>query len=177
MRPLVLVALLVAVVVVVAAGAVLALRTTRDGRAGSGVVSHVRDGDTIELTNGDVVRLVQIDTPELSEEECFAQRARALLRRLLPLGTHVRVVEDPTLDHVDRYGRRLAYVFKGEVNVNRALVARGAAGAWFFEGSRGRYAPSLLAAERRARAERVGLWRRCPGTQLDPLAPIASSTH
>jgi micrococcal nuclease len=163
-------------VAVVAAVAVLALQAMRDGRAGSGVVSHVRDGDTVELTNGDVVRLVQIDTPELSEGECYAQRARALLRRLLPLGTHVRIVEDPALDHVDRYGRRLAYVFKGGLNVNRTLVARGAAGAWFFDGSRGRYAPSLLAAERRARTERVGLWRRCPGTSLDPLAPISSGT-
>jgi micrococcal nuclease len=163
------------VAVVVAAVAVFALRTTQDGRAGSGIVSLVRDGDTIELTNGDVVRLVQIDTPELSDGECYARRARALLRRLLPRGTRVLVVEDPVLDHVDRYGRRLAYVFKGALNVNRVLVARGAAGAWFFDGSRGRYAPSLLAAERRARAQRVGLWRRCPGTSLDPLAPISSS--
>jgi micrococcal nuclease len=173
-RLLAVAAVLVAVVV---AGAVLALRGTRASPAGTGVVSHVRDGDTIELTNGYVIRLVQIDTPELSEGECYAQRARALLRRLLPLGTHVRIVEDPALDHVDQYGRRLAYVFKGDVNVNRALVARGAAGAWFFKGSRGRYARPLLAAERRARAERVGLWRRCPGTPLDPLAPISSGLH
>ena len=163
-------------VAVVAAGAALAFRTDRDEPAGEGVVSHVRDGDTIELTNGDVVRLVQIDTPELSDGECYAKRARALLERLLPLGTRVRIAEDPALDRVDRYGRRLAYVFRGGVNVNRVLVARGAAGVWFFEGSRGRYARALLAAESRAKAERLGLWRRCPGTRLDPLEPISSGT-
>ena len=135
-------------------------------------MSYVRDGDTIELTNGGVVRLVQIDTPELAEDECYARRARALLRRLLPEGTHVRVVEDRALDRVDRYGRRLAYVFANGVNVNLVLVARGAAAVWFFHGDRGRYARALLAASRRARAERLGLWRRCPGTRLDPLAPV-----
>jgi micrococcal nuclease len=171
------VAALVIGVAVVAAAAVLALRTTRAEPATQGVVSHVRDGDTIELTNGDVIRLVQIDTPELSEGECYAQQARALLQSLLPVGTRVRIVEDPALDHVDRYGRRLAYVFKDGLNVNRVLVARGAAGVWFFEGSRGQYARALLAATRRAKSLRLGLWRRCPGTRIDPLAPISSGTR
>jgi micrococcal nuclease len=153
------------------------LRTTSDTPAREGVVSHVRDGDTIELTNGDVIRLVQIDTPELDENECYAQQARALLRRLLPVGTRVRIAEDPALDRVDRYGRRLAYVFEDGINLNRLLVERGAAGVWFFQGDRGRYAQALLAAERRAKAQRLGLWRRCPGTQLDPLAPITSGTR
>jgi micrococcal nuclease len=164
-------------VAVIAVGATLALRTTQDEPANSGVVSHVRDGDTIELTNGDVIRLVQIDTPELSENECYAKRARALLQRLLPLGTHVEIAEDPVLDHVDRYRRRLAYVFEDGVNVNRVLVERGAAGVWFFNGDRGRYADALLAAERRAKARRLGLWRLCPGTRLDPFEPISSGTR
>jgi micrococcal nuclease len=81
------------------------------------------------------------------------------------------------LDHVDRYRRRLAYVFEDGVNVNRVLVERGAAGVWFFNGDRGRYADALLAAERRAKARRLGLWRLCPGTRLDPLAPISSGTR
>jgi micrococcal nuclease len=165
----------VAVLVLGAALATAALfRPTHQRSAQEGVVSHVRDGDTIELTNGDVVRLVQIDTPELSEDECYAIRARVLLRHLLPVGSRVRIVEDPALDRVDRYGRRLAYVFRQGLNVNRALVARGAAAAWFFQGARGRFARLLLGAERRARARRVGLWRRCPGTRFDPLEPVDS---
>ena len=163
-------ALLLGVAVV---NVVIVFRPT-DEPAHEGVVSYVRDGDTIELTNGDVVRLVQIDTPELSDGECYAKRARAILRRVLPVGSRVRVAEDPALDRVDRYGRRLAYVFIRGLNVNRALVARGAAGVWFFRGARGRFARALVTAERRAKARRVGLWRRCPGTRLDPLAPIDS---
>jgi endonuclease YncB( thermonuclease family) len=82
--------------------ALVFLLLTRGGGTNTGVVSHVRDGDTVELEGGAVVRLVQIDTPELSENECYARKARALLRRLLPVGTHVRIVEVERLDRVDR---------------------------------------------------------------------------
>ncbi len=44
---------------------------------------------------------------------------------------------DPALDRVDRYGRLLRYVVKGSVNVNIALVSRGAATVWFFDGDQG----------------------------------------
>jgi micrococcal nuclease len=150
--------------------AVLVLR----GDDGGEVVAHVRDGDTIELASGAVVRLLQIDTPELAERECYSAEARSELRRLLPRGTGVRVVSDAGLDRVDRFGRRLAYVFRGALNVNETMVARGAASVWFFDGRRGRYAGELLAAARRAKAARAGLWGACPGTRLDPLAPVDS---
>jgi micrococcal nuclease len=162
--------LVLAVVATVALVAVLVLR----GDEGGELVAHVRDGDTIELAGGTVVRLVQIDTPELAERECYAREARAELRRLLPAGTRVRVVSDAGLDRVDRFGRRLAYVFRGALHVNETMVARGAASVWFFDGRQGRYADELLAAARRARAARTGLWGACQGTRLDPLAPVDS---
>lgn len=137
-------------------------------------VTHVRDGDTIELAGGTVVRLVQIDAPELRGRECYSAESRRTLTRLLPPGTHVRVVSDPRLDRVDRYGRRLGYVFKGSENVNRTLVVRGAASVWFYGGERGRYAAQLLAAARKAKAAKRGLWGACPGTRLDPLAAVST---
>ena len=99
-------------------------------------VARIIDGDTIELENGKRVRLVQIDTPELDEHECYAGRSRATLARMLPSGTDVRLAPDPRLDKVDRYGRLLRYVFRGEKNVNLLLVERGAASVWFYEGGR-----------------------------------------
>jgi endonuclease YncB( thermonuclease family) len=37
-----------------------------------GRIDHVVDGDTVDLTNGAKVRLVQIDTPEVySQPECY----------------------------------------------------------------------------------------------------------
>lgn len=135
-------------------------------------VAYVVDGDTIRLTDGRRVRLVQIDAPELGQRECYANESRAALSRLLPAGTRVRLETDPRLDAVDRYGRSLAYVFKGRENVNRTLVLRGAASAWFYGGVRGRYAVQLDAAARNARATRRGLWGACAGTVYDPTRGV-----
>lgn len=143
--------------------------------AGS-AIERVIDGDTIVLTTGRHVRLVQIDAPELSSGECYATASRSTLARLLPPGTRVRLELDPRLDHVDRYGRTLAYVRKGAENVNMTLVARGAASVWFYEGVRGRYASQLMSAARAAKAAKRGLWKACPGTKLDPLNGVSTGT-
>jgi micrococcal nuclease len=131
-------------------------------------IQYVIDGDTVVLTNGEHVRLVQIDAPEVQERECYGTQARSLLRRLLPPGATVRVEPDPRLDRVDRYGRLLRYVFRGPTNVNLELVRVGAATAWFYRRDRGRYAGQLFAAARAARAAGRGLWGACPGTPFDP---------
>jgi len=135
-------------------------------------VAQVVDGDTIRLASGARVRLVQIDAPELGQAECYAHAARATLSRLLPAGTRVRLEADPRLDAVDRYGRRLAYLFKGRENVNHTLVLRGAASVWFYGAIRGRYATKLETAARGARASRRGLWGACPATRYDPTRGV-----
>jgi len=135
-------------------------------------VARVIDGDTIALTTGQRVRLVQIDAPELSGSECYSAKAKATLVRVLPRGASVRLEFDRRLDRADRYGRLLAYVWKGQANVNVALVSRGAASVWFFEGVRGKYSARLLAAARTARAAKRGLWNACPGTRLDPARAV-----
>lgn len=160
-RDLVLVAL--ACLAAVAAG-------SADARpAATRTIAQVVDGDTIRLVGGERVRLVQIDAPELGQGECYAHDARAALSHLLPAGTRVRIETDPRLDAVDRYGRRLGYVFKGRENVNHTLVLRGAASVWFYGTERGRYAVQLETAARNAKANRRGLWGACPGTVYDPM--------
>jgi endonuclease YncB( thermonuclease family) len=48
-------------------------------------IDHVADGDTVVLENGQRVRLVQIDTPEVYfGTECYGREASALTKRLLP---------------------------------------------------------------------------------------------
>lgn len=140
-------------------------------------MTAVIDGDTIELGNGTRVRLVQIDAPEPGEGECFGREATAILSSILPRGTKVRLVADPALDEVDRYGRLLRYVFTEKRNVNVLLVQRGAASVWFFQGERGRFAERLLRAARSAKAAGRGLWGACPGTRLDPTGPIDTSSR
>ncbi|HKB20387.1 MAG TPA: thermonuclease family protein [Gaiellaceae bacterium] len=137
------------------------------------VVARVIDGDTIELVDGRRVRLVQIDTPE-KHLECYGDEASALTERLLPAGTRVRIEQDPNLDHVDRYDRTLAYVWNGDEDVNVTLVRDGAAGVWFFDGRRGRYANDLLDAAERAQAAHKGLWGACPLARFDPNDSMSS---
>ena len=146
---------------------------TRGNSSSSAVVARVIDGDTIELVGGQRVRLVQIDTPE-KHDECYGDAASALTRRLLPAGTKVRIEQDPGLDQVDRYQRKLAYVWKGDEDVNVTLVREGAAGVWFYGGKQGRHAKALLQATEQARSERRGLWAACPLARFDPLGAMSS---
>jgi endonuclease YncB( thermonuclease family) len=159
------------VLAVLAVGAVVWL--TRDNSSSNGVVARVIDGDTIALTSGRRVRLVQIDTPEKGEE-CYGDEASAATRRLIPPGTRVRIEQDPALDQVDRYLRKLAYVWKGDEDVNVTLVREGAAGVWFYGGKRGRHAAELLHAVTQARAEHRGLWGACPLARFDPGDSLSS---
>jgi len=147
----------------------LAVPVASSRPAATYAVERVIDGDTIVLATGAHVRLVQIDAPELSGSECYGVAAKSVLARLLPVGTRVGLGFDSRLDRVDRYGRTLAYVLKGQENVNLTLVTRGAASVWFYQGVRGRYATRLMRAARSARAAKRGLWKACPATSLDPL--------
>ena len=143
--------------------------------AGSGVVTHPVDGDTLDVRIGGVeerVRLIGIDTPESVAEdrpvECYGPEAKDRLAELLPVGTEVRLERD--VEARDRYGRFLAYVFRADddLHVNRVLVAEGFAEARRFEPNVARQA-ELDAAEAEARAEQRGLWPACGSTDV-PLA-------
>ncbi len=137
-----------------------------------GVVDTVSDGDTIHLSDGRRVRLVQIDAPEMADEECYAKEATSVLAKLAPLGGTVMLRHDPVLENRDRFGRVLAYVFKGGTNLNLRLVELGAAAPYFYDGGRGRYASRLLEAARAAKRDHRGLWGACPMTPLDPQRQV-----
>jgi endonuclease YncB( thermonuclease family) len=117
---------------------------------GTATVLGVAGGDAIRLTDGSTVRLRGIDAP--AGAECHALVSERLLARILPYGTPVRLAA--------------GYVFKGRLNVNVALVRRGAASAYFTR-SPGGYADVLLRAAQRARAAQRGAWGGCAAT-LDP---------
>jgi micrococcal nuclease len=139
------------------------------------VIDHVADGDTVALRNGQRVRLVQIDTPEVYfGTECYGPQASAITKRLLPPGTRVRLLVEPATDRADQYGRLLRYIVRAKdgLNVNVQLVRVGAAAPYFYEGRRGRYAGLLERLALRAKARKVGLSGRCPHTQYDPTRGV-----
>ena len=141
-------------------------------------IDHVTDGDTVVLGNGQRVRLVQIDTPEVYfGTECYGPQASAVTKRLLPVGVRVRLLPEPATDRVDVYGRLLRYVIRASdgVDVNVRLVAFGAAAPYFYKGRRGAFADRLEALAMRARAKHLGLWGACPHTPYDPYHGV--ETH
>jgi endonuclease YncB( thermonuclease family) len=138
-------------------------------------VERVADGDTITLRNGQRVRLVQIDTPEVYfVQECFGPEASARTKKLLPPGTRVNLFPEPAGDRVDDFGRLLRYVVRvsDKVNINLRLVAVGAAVPWFYDGEIGRYAARMDKLAKNAMSKKLGLWRACPGTKYDPYEAI-----
>jgi endonuclease YncB( thermonuclease family) len=164
------------VLLVIALGLLLALSATAGAaklpRGGQFArIEFAIDGDTVALTSGRHVRLVQIDTPEVYySPECYGKQASRITKRLLPPGTAVRLYREPKTDAVDAYGRLLRYVFRVRdgLDVNVHLVRVGAAAPYFYDYRRGRYARVLVRLGLRARRRHLGLWGRCPGTPWDP---------
>jgi endonuclease YncB( thermonuclease family) len=133
-------------------------------------IARVIDGDTVALTNGARVRLVQIDTPEVYFGlEWWGRQASAETKKLLPPGTFVRLASEPATDSVDRYGRLLRYLIRVRDgrNVNVFLVKHGDAAPHFYRRRDGRYARTLKHAALRARLLHRGLWGACRRTPLD----------
>jgi len=143
-------------------------------------VVKVYDGDTVTLSDKTRLRLIQIDTPELAEGECYADKSRLALASLLRSQT-ITFEVDAQLDKVDMYGRKLGYLFAGKVNVNLRLVEIGAATPYFYNGQQGAYSKKLLNAAKSAQARGLGLWKECPGTKLTPYSELQtvsdSTTH
>lgn len=99
---------------------------TVDGEQ-TGRVTHVVDGDTIDVEiAGRVfrVRYIGMNTPERSQV-CGSTATRA--NAALVTGREVRLVKD--VSETDRYGRLLRYVYVGDLFVNAELVRQGYAEA------------------------------------------------
>lgn len=130
------------------------------------LVTKVVDGDTVEISTGQTVRLIGIDTPETRDPRrpvgCFGKEASNETKNLLS-GKEVILQKD--VSETDKYGRLLRYVYLPLSNVqvlfvNDYLVREGFAKALTFPPDI-KYNEQFRQAEREAREERRGLWERC----------------
>jgi micrococcal nuclease len=121
-------------------------------------VKTVFDGDTILLKNGDKIRYLGIDCPEMGEKPEFMAIEARDLNRSLVLGKRVRLEFEKVRE--DRYGRKLCYVFlEGGEMVNAVLLRKGL--AWMLAvGPDIRYFGRFLEYQRLAMQERIGVWSR-----------------
>jgi hypothetical protein len=86
-------------------------------------VTHVVDGDTVDVSSGERVRLIGIDTPERGE--CGFDAATRRVEELVA-GAAIQLVPGAR-DDVDRYGRILRYVEADGTDVGRVLIDEGLA--------------------------------------------------
>ena len=138
-------------------------------------ITSITDGDTIKLSDGTSVRLLQIDSPELRGNECYATEAQKALAKLINRSGKISLTTDPNLDEVDRYGRLLRYLFIGKRNLNLEMVRIGAAAPYFYRSERGLYSEKLIKAAQSARANSRGLWSACPNATLEPNRALATN--
>lgn len=130
-------------------------------------VRAVVDGDTLRVrTAGRIVTVDLVGVRAPAAGTCFATQSRTILRRLLPVGTRVRLLDDPVV------GGRGRYVIKAGVLVNAAVIRAGAARTGSTRGLR--RASALLAAQAAARDAGRGLFGRCTtATPPQPQPPAA----
>jgi len=135
---------------------------------GAATITHVVDGDTVELRIGgqeETARLLGVDTPETVDPDepvgCFGPEASARTKALLPPGTRVRITRD--VEARDRYGRLLVYLVRAEDDlfVNEALLSGGYARVLAIAPNDAHRA-ELSRAAGQARAAGRGLWSACP---------------
>lgn len=122
------------------------------------LVVALSDGDTFTCLDfakqQHKIRLANIDTPEKNQP--YGAKAKQVLSALI-FNKHVLI----ETQGFDRYGRAIGLVHEDGINVNREMVARGA--AWVYP----KYNQdlSLPNIEREARAANIGLWA------LDQIVP------
>ncbi len=114
-------------------------------------VIGVTDGDTIVVLTDSAkqikIRLEGIDCPESGQD--FGQRAKQVTVELC-FNKDVRIVETGK----DRYGRTLAFIYVGNLCINKELLRQGM--AWHYK--KYNHDGELERLENEARDKRVGLW-------------------
>ncbi len=124
-------------------------------------LKKINDGDTVTLDNGELVRFIGINTPEIdhlnnNKSQPFALAAREALAGQIKQGDRLHLI----FDHIrrDKYGRLLAYVFT-RTGKNLALLQlqSGLAQHWVI-GKNDLLWLCFQAAEQQARSAKKGIW-------------------
>ncbi len=147
-------------------------------------VTRVVDGDTIDVEIAgkiERVRYIGIDTPETVDPrkpvQCFGVEASKKNKELVE-GKMVRLEKDIT--DRDRYKRLPRYIWLGDTLINQTLVEQGFATSYSYPPDI-KYQDKFVAAEKKAREDKLGLWTACasatvPVTAITPSATIQAST-
>jgi len=116
-------------------------------------VSYVLDGDTIQLSSGETVRLAGINAPEIGQP-CSSEATDKL--RQFVLDKEVTLEQD--INNKDQYGRLLRYIYIDDILVNLEMVRLGLAHKYEY-GSNTKYSTLFEQAENEAKQNKRCLWK------------------
>lgn len=132
----------------------------------SAIVSNVIDGDTVKLQNGEKVRLLGINTPEMGQP--YYEEATNRLKELIE-GKTVRLEKD--VEDKDQYGRLLRHIYINDTFVNLEMVREGYANV-YIRPPNTKYSYEFEKAEEEAKNAERGIWQPSPLEDLSKCIGI-----
>lgn len=133
-------------------------------------ISRIVDGDTVELSSGEKIRLIGVDTPEkfgevdtgefegVENKTClkeYAYKATKFMEENLE-SKRVNMSKDYLLGNKGSYGRKLRYIENDGKDYNKILVKKGLARVYTEKSSI--RMDSYIEEKRQARQDKKGLW-------------------
>ena len=115
-------------------------------------IVRIVDGDTFEVNSSQQVRLLCINTPERNKEY-YSEAKDFLLKFEGKEGEILRDKED-----VDRYERKLRYLFYNDMLINQEIIEEGFAHVYLCQGLG--YEEEMEKAQQVARKQEKGLWKK-----------------
>lgn len=143
-------------------------------------VTEVIDGDTFRLNNGEKVRLLGIDAPEINDSEKLNRdseesgRDKNTIKKLgslsagyvkkLAEGKKVYLEKEPGGDDRDRYGRLLRYIYNEEGTLINGKIVRDGY-AYVYDRYQLTKTREFKQYEKEARDNKRGLWGEIEGLE------------
>lgn len=121
----------------------------------SAIVTRIVDGDTIKaMVNNkeETIRLLGINTPEKGKP--YSNEAKNFLNGFI--NESIELLRDK--EDLDKYGRKLRYVFYGNRILNVEILEQGLATSFMLDELK--YKDKLKTAENLARNNKLGLWKK-----------------
>lgn len=140
-------------------------------------IKTIYDGDTVVLSDGQKIRLLGINTPEVqhrgNQADAGGNEAKSWLITKLKDGK-VRLETD--VEKTDSYGRTLGHLFtENNEHINVLLVAAGLAQASIWPPNL-KYANELVTAQQQAESKKLGIWQR-PEYAAIPVDNLTAEGH
>lgn len=124
-------------------------------------IDKIIDGDTVRTANGNLVRFIGINTPEIDHKygrsQPFAEKARQHLKAIIAKHSG-QVLLQMDSEPQDRHGRQLSHIFTTSgKNIQAELLNRGL-GVWIVVPPNLAYMDCYRKNEKQAREHRSGVW-------------------